>query len=102
MLGAIYLAPFRHPNVYSFTSYPSIPAYKGVDNLTSSLRWTLRNMVKCGEFFEDAAEVDSNNEVSEAIWEIVRSCTWDPAILESLRTMRPFASSWSAIIAGSY
>ena len=97
VLGAIY-----HPNVYSFTSYPLIPAYKGVDNPTSRIRLTLRNMVKCGEFFEGAAEVDSNNEVSEVIWEIVRSCTWDPAILESLRTMRPFASSWSLNLAGSY
>ena len=76
----------------SFTSNPSIPAYKGVDDPTSSLRRTLRNMVKWGEFCKEmvnAAEVDSSTEVSEAIWEIVKSCMWDPAILESLGTRGP-------------
>ena len=56
VLGAIYLALFRHPNVYSFTASLSIPAYKGVDDL----RRILRNMVKCGDFCKEmvnAAEV---------------------------------------------
>ena len=69
-----------------------IPAYKGVDDPTLSLRRILRNMVKCGEFCEEmvnAAMVDSDVRVSEAIWEIVRSCSWDPAILESLGTYAP-------------
>ena len=101
VLGAIYLAPFRHPNVYSSTSNPSIPAYKGVDDPTSSWRRTLRNMVKCSEFCKEmvnAAEVDSSTEVSEAIWEIVKSCTWDPAILELLDTMRPFESQMNLLV----
>ena len=32
VIGAIYLAQFRNPNVYSFTANPTIPAYKGVDD----------------------------------------------------------------------
>lgn len=100
VLGAIYLAPFRQPNVYSFTSNPSIPAYKGVDDPTSSLR-TLRNKVKCSEFRKEmlkAAEVYLTTEVSEAIWEIVKSCMWDPAILKSLGTMRRFASQMKLLV----
>ena len=97
VLGAIYLAPFRHPNMYSFTANLSIPAYKGVDDPTSSLR----NMVKCGDFCKEmvnAAEVDSNTYVSTAIWEIMKSCTWDPAVLESLGSMRPFASQMKLLV----
>ena len=38
VIGAVYLAQFRNLNVYSFMSNPTIPAYQGVDDLTSSLR----------------------------------------------------------------
>jgi len=58
-------------------------------------------MVKCGNFCEEmvnAALVDSSTEVADAIWEIVRSCTWDPAILESMGTMRPFASQMKLLV----
>ena len=48
VVGALYLAQFRNPNVYSFMANPTIPAYHGVDDLTSSLRRILRNMVRCG------------------------------------------------------
>ena len=94
-IGVLYLAQFRNPNVYSFMANPTIPAYQGVDDPTSSLRRMLRNMVKCGEFCEEminAALVDLSTQVADAIWEIVRSCTWDPAILESMGMMRPFVS----------
>ena len=95
VVGAIYLAKFRNPNVYAFMSNPTIPAYQGVDDPTSSLRRILRNLVRCGNFCKEmvnAAVVDSDPRISEALWEIVLSCTWDPAILESSVTMRPYAS----------
>jgi len=46
VIGSIYLAPFRQPNVYSFISSPSIPSFIGVDDPTSGLRRNLRNLVK--------------------------------------------------------
>ena len=38
VIGALYLAQFRNPNVYSFMANPTIPAYQGVDDPTLSLR----------------------------------------------------------------
>lgn len=58
-------------------------------------------MVKCGAFCEEmvnAAMVDSSAPVADAIWEIVKSCTWDPAILESMGTMRPYASQMKLLV----
>ena len=37
VIGVLYLAQFRNPNVYSFLANPAIPAYQGVDDPTSSL-----------------------------------------------------------------
>ena len=101
VIGALYLAQFRNPNVYSFMANPTIPAYHGVDDPTSSLRRILRNMVRCGNFCEEmvnAALVDSDNKVAEALWEMVKACTWDPAILESVGTMRPYASQMKLLV----
>ena len=58
-------------------------------------------MVKCIDFCREmvnAAEVDSNTEILAAIWEIVKLCTWDPAILESLGSMRPFESQMKLLV----
>ena len=101
VIGAVYLAQFRNPNVYAFMANPTIPAYKGVDDPTSSLRRILRNMVSSGDFCQEmvnAARVDSDSEVAEALWEIVVSCTWDPSVLESVGTMRPYASQMKLIV----
>lgn len=101
IIGAIYLVQFRNPNVYSFMSNPTIPAYQGVDDPTSSLRRILRNMVRCGDFCQEmvnAARVDSDAVVAEALWEIVVSCTWDPSVLESVGTMRPYASQMKLLV----
>lgn len=87
--------------MYSFMSNLTILAYQGVDDPTSSLRHILRNMVKCGNFCEEmvnAALVDYSTQVADAIWEIVRSCMWDPAILETMGTMRPFASQMKLLV----
>lgn len=51
--------------------------------------------MKCRDFCKEmvnAAKVDSNVEVAAAIWNIVRSCTWDPLVLESFGSMRPYGS----------
>ena len=101
VVGALYLAQFRNPNVYSFMSNPMIPAYQGVDDPTSSLRRILRNMVKCGNFCKEmvnAAMVDSSTKVADTIWEMVRACTWDLAVLESVGTMRPYASQMKLLV----
>jgi len=101
VVGALYLAQFRNPNVYSFMANPTIPAYQGVDDPTSSLRRILRNMVRCGNFCEEmvnAALVDSDTKVAEAPWEMVKACTWDPAVLESVGTMHPYASQMKLLV----
>lgn len=101
VVGALYLAQFRNPNVYSLMANPTIPAYQGVDDPTSSLRRILRNMVRCGNCCKEmvnAALVDSDTKVAEALWEMVKACTWDPAILESLGTMRPHASQMKLLV----
>ena len=87
--------------MYSFMSNLTIPVHQGVDDPTSSLRRILRNMVKCGNFCKEmvnAALVDYSTQVADAIWEIVRSCMWDPAILETMGTMRPFASQMKLLV----
>ena len=47
---------------------------------------------------DNAALVDSDTKVAEALWEFVKACTWDPAILESVRTMRPYASQMKLLV----
>ena len=47
---------------------------------------------------DNAALVDSDTKVAEALWEFVKACTWDPAILESVGTMRPYASQMKLLV----
>ena len=46
----------------------------------------------------NAAKVDSNVEVAAAIWNIVRSCTWDPSVLESFGSMRPYVRQLKLLV----
>ena len=96
LVGACYLADMRNPSVYSFMVAPQIPTFRGVDDPDASLRRALRNLLKSGAFCKEvtvAFEVDSNEKVIAAIWALIRSCTWDPAILENFGTVRPLAAN---------
>jgi len=99
-ISAIYFRKFRSLNVWGFLATPLAVSVAGVSDREGPLRRAvsrkLRNSKICAEL-RAALELDSNSDVKDLVWLILRSCIWDVSILEILGGVRTLAPQMSML-----